>query len=96
MADGDEQRSEIRTEQESPAMLTILQSGLHPHLSCQVLNASPGGMCLQCPSKMDPGTLIQVRLKEAIFMAEVRYCIPAAQNYRIGLEITDVMPRLTG
>ena len=92
---GGERRTEVRKQSEQPeaAMVTILQAGAHPHVTCLVLNRSSGGMCLHFPTAIDRGSLIQIRLKEAIFMAEVRYCIPAIQSYQVGVVIREVMPR---
>jgi hypothetical protein len=50
-------------------------------------------MTLQAPERVDPGTLVQVRLKDTLILGEVRYCISAGAEFHIGLEIGSSFPR---
>src|SRR5271166_2139084 len=42
----------------------------------RIIDAATGGLKLQVPEFIHPGTAIQIRLKRTIALAEVRYCHP--------------------
>ena len=86
-----ERRSETRVPADDPAIVTILQSGSHPHVECRILNTSKNGVRIELAVGVDPGMLIQIRLREVITMAEVRYCIPAGSGFRVGARILSTM-----
>ena len=86
-----ERLSEPRVPTDDPAVITILHADSHPHLEGRILNTSKNGLRLSLGVPLDPGVLIQIRRKEVITMAEVRYCIPADSGFRIGARILSTM-----
>jgi hypothetical protein len=86
-----ERRSEPRVPADAPAVVTILLPGSHPHVEGRILDTSKNGVRIELAVPVDPGTLIQIRLKETIAMAEVRYCVPAGSGFRIGARIVSTM-----
>lgn len=55
-----------------------------------LLNASEDGMKLLLPQPLEPGTVIQVRSQKRFVLAEVRYCLPHADKFAVGVEVTAV------
>jgi PilZ domain len=86
-----DRRSEPRVPTDDPAVITILLPGSHTRLEGRILNTSKNGARIELPVPVDPGVLIQMRLKDVIAMAEVRYCVPAGCGYRIGARIVSTM-----
>jgi hypothetical protein len=46
---------------------------------------------LRVPAAMLPGTMVQVRFLDRIALGEIRYCIPVASEYYVGVRFQDVM-----
>jgi hypothetical protein len=47
-------------------------------------------MKLLVPQPLEPGTVIQVRSQKRFVLAEVRYCLPHAEKFAVGVEVTAV------
>ena len=88
-----ERRSETRFPADDSATVTILHGALHPHIEGHIVNTSKNGLHLTLPVPLEPGALIQVRLKDSITMAEVRYSVPADNGFHIGAKILSTMKR---
>lgn len=58
----------------------------------KVLDVSKEGFKLLVPQPLDPGSTVQIRLKTAIALAEVRYCVPCGESYHAGVLILDAFP----
>ena len=86
-----ERRSEPRVPSNDAAVVTILHPGSHPHLECRILNTSQSGLRIGLAVPIEPGMLIQIRVKQVITMAEVRYCIPAVGGFHAGAKILSTM-----
>ena len=84
-----ERRREGRFPADEVAKMKVL-SPLGENSKVRVLDISKGGLKLRVPEQLQPGTLIQVHLKSAIAMAEVRYCVAAEQAFDAGLKFLDV------
>jgi hypothetical protein len=61
-------------------------------LEIRVLETSAHGLRLRVPQFLSPGTAIQVRLKDSVTLAEVRYCRPTGAEFYVGVWIQDVFP----
>ena len=61
-------------------------------LDARVVDSSKGGLGLRTRVAVDPGTIVQIRLKRQIALAEVRYCLPSGSGFQVGVEIHDVFP----
>ncbi len=47
-------------------------------------------MKLLVSQRMEPGTVIQIRSQKRFVLAEVRYCLPHADKFAIGVEVNAV------
>lgn len=72
------------------ATLTRLNPLLPERLEVHVLNLSAGGLKLHTPARLDPGTVVQLRLRLGLLTAEVRYCLPAGAEFHVGVSLSDV------
>jgi hypothetical protein len=61
-----------------------------------VLEVSKGGMKLRVPEALEPGTVVQIRLKDAFALAEVRYCIKVGTELHVGVRLQEFLPKPDG
>ena len=83
-------RSETRFPTDERAKMKVLRPLGDTGSEVRVLDISKGGLKLEVSALLHPGMLVQVRMKSAIALAEVRYCIPAAMGFHAGLRLQDV------
>ncbi len=59
-----------------------------------VLDVSKNGLRLEVPERLEPGTVVQIRLVKScsIITAEVRHCMSVGDGFQVGVEIQDVFP----
>ena len=62
----------------------------------RVLDVSEGGVKVRVAEALKPGTVIQVRLKGAIALAEVRYCRKVGTEFHVGVQLQDVFSKRDG
>jgi hypothetical protein len=53
----------------------------------KILNASKNGFGLLSPKAIFPGTIVQLRIKDTVELANVRYCSASIDGFRIGLRL---------
>ena len=85
-----ERRRHARIPLHERAVLTRLNPLLAGRFPVHILNISIGGLKVHVPEALEPGTIVQLRLRAAVLTAEVRYCIPAGSHFHAGLRTTDV------
>lgn len=83
-------RIEARFSTDERAKMRVLRPLGPPGSEVRVLDISRGGLKLLVQEILQPGMLVQVRLKNAIALAEVRYCVPAHSGYYAGVKLQDV------
>jgi hypothetical protein len=88
----EDRRRDRRTPVDTPASMRILNPLSGARIDIHVLDVSDHGLKLSVPHFLSPGTGIQVRLKNTIAMAEVRYCRPMGAEFHVGVWIQDVFP----
>ena len=86
-----DRRKEIRVPMDAPVWLRILGEP-SPVIEGRIANVSKRGMKLLLPQALSPGVTLQLRIGGKSIMAEVRYCLPRAGEFHIGVEIQDVFP----
>lgn len=59
--------------------------------SGQVLDISKGGLKLRLDDPLDPGSLVQVELRNAMATAEIRYCEAALAGFHVGVRLDQVV-----
>lgn len=85
-----EHRRSRRIPTDDPAVAKIIESDREISLDVRVLDVSAGGLCLHMPRPVRPGAVIQIYLANTIALGEVRYCIEAAEGFRLGVQVRDV------
>ncbi|MGD1091487.1 MAG: PilZ domain-containing protein [Bryobacteraceae bacterium] len=91
--DGEERRSELRIPLNVSASLKAINPLAAGRSEIRIIDMAAGGLKLQVPEFIHPGTAIQIRLKRTIALAEVRYCHPAGAEFHVGVHLQDVFPR---
>jgi hypothetical protein len=86
-AASEEWQHDLRVVTNDPASMKILNPFSPVRLDAQVLDVSPDGLKLSAHVSVKPGTLVQIRVKNQIALAEVRYCRHAGTDFDVGVEI---------
>ncbi len=89
-----ERRKEYRLTVDEPASMRQLSPLLAVRWEVRILDVSKNGMRIEVPERLDPGTVVQIRLLKSstIITAEVRHCQSMGDGYQVGVEIQDVFP----
>lgn len=58
----------------------------------QMMDISRNGLKVRTSQFVGRGTIVQVRVKKAIVLGEVRYCVAAGTEFDTGIQIQDVIP----
>jgi hypothetical protein len=56
----------------------------------QILDMSRGGMKLSVPEALEPGTVVQIRSRNTLTFAKVRYCVEAGAEFHVGVQLQNV------
>ncbi len=89
---GPEQRKSPRLETDDPAVLTVMKPERMSRMRIRILDASREGLKLLVPFELATGTFVQVHMRDLFILAEVRYSIPAGDEFHAGVLIHDVFP----
>ncbi len=82
------QRSEPRFETTDEAILQELNPLSFERRRVKLLNVSQNGIGLSSPGPVLPGTIVQIRIGEAVELGEVRYCEGRnGEGYRVGIRL---------
>lgn len=87
---GAERRTEGRFPTDDAARMRVLQPVPGSATDVRVLDISRGGFKLHIPEMLPPGTIVQVQVKSAIVLAEIRYCVRASDGFFAGVRFQDV------
>jgi hypothetical protein len=85
-----ERRLNPRIPLHEPASMTRLNPLMTERWPIHLLDVSKGGLRLHVPNLLEPGTIVQIRLRAALVTAEVRYCIGAGVEFQAGVRTLDV------
>ncbi len=80
------ERRALRRAVDYPAQMRILRPFSPLPLGVRILDVSKGGLKVRASQALDPGALVQINLKHMVLVAEVRYCIPAGDQFHVGVE----------
>ncbi len=93
---GDYGGREKRREHRIPAADTGQMQTFSPFslaaIQVQVIDISRNGLKVRTPQLVHRGTIVQVRVKGATILGEVRYCVAAGTEFDAGIQIQDVVP----
>ena len=85
-----ERRREVRSRVDAPATRQKLDPGSPDRSDIRVLDVSKSGLRLGVPELIEPGTMVQIRLKNTVALGEVRYCCPVGDRFHVGVQFTNV------
>jgi hypothetical protein len=91
-----EHRKSRRIATDDPVIVKIIEHEREVSTTARVLDASAGGFCVRVPGPVCPGARIEIHLEGTIALGEVRYCVEAGGSYRLGVQISDVLPNRSG
>jgi hypothetical protein len=74
------------------ATMTHLNPPVPERSDVHILDMSAGGLKLHASMCVDPGTIVQIRLRASLVTGEVRYCLPVGSEFHVGVQLTDVFP----
>ena len=75
-----------------PASLKQLLPTASGRSEVRVLDISKDGLKLEVSERIDPGTLVQIRLAELIITGKIRYWVSVSDKFHLGVQIQDVFP----
>lgn len=59
----------------------------------QIMDVSRNGLKVRTPQFVARAAMVQVVIEEAVILGEVRYCIPSAGQFDMGIQILDLVPK---
>ena len=80
-------RSEPRFDTEGEGTLQELHPLSLERHRVRIVNVSKNGLGLVSLKAVLPGTIVQLRIKDVVELANVRYCSASDEGYRIGLRL---------
>jgi PilZ domain-containing protein len=86
-----ERRAGARFRAADAAIMKVLQPLGAKAAEVQVLDVSQDGLQLRVPAHLQPGSIVQIDLKNTVALAEVRYCVPSEPGFHAGVQLQDVV-----
>jgi hypothetical protein len=91
---GTEKRREHRIPADDPGQMQVFSPFSLEKIRVQITDISRNGLKVRMPRFVQRASIVQVHVKEAIILGEVRYCIEAGAEFDAGIQIQDVVARL--
>jgi hypothetical protein len=91
---GTEKRREFRIPTDDPGQMQTFTPFSPLKIRVQITNISRNGLKVRTPQYVQRATIVQVCVKEAIILGEVRYCVEAGAEFDAGIQIQDVVARI--
>ena len=85
--DTTQKRSEPRFDTDGEGTLQEIHPLLMERRKVRIVNVSKNGLGLVSPKAILPGTIVQLRIKDIVELANVRYCSASAEGFRVGLRL---------
>ena len=89
---GEERRREHRIPADDPAGMISLSPYSNVRSEIRILDVSRSGLKLRVSKHVGTGSIVQIRVRNAILLAEVRYCVAVGDEIHAGVRIQDVVP----
>jgi|SRR5579871_180075 len=90
--EGVEKRCEDRIPSDDSGQMLLVSPFSPVKIRIQITDVSRNGLKVRTSKFVDRGTIVQVRVKAAIILGEVRYCVAAGPEFDAGIHIQDVIP----
>lgn len=86
-----ERRSAVRTKAQGRARIKGLDplTSIGPSADAQILDTSSKGLKLRAPRRFLPGSIVQIRSHDGVFLGKVKYCNPAGAEFDIGVYLNE-------
>jgi hypothetical protein len=91
--EGIEKRREHRIPTDYPGQLQTFSPFSPTKIRVQMTDVSRNGLRVRTPQFVARGAIVQVLIKEAIILGEVRYCVPSEGEFDMGIKIVDLIPK---
>jgi hypothetical protein len=91
--EGTEKRREHRIPSDNPAQLQAFSPFSPTKIRVQMMDVSRNGLKVHTPQFVGRGAIVRVLIKEAVILGEVRYCVPAGDEFDAGIQILDLIPK---
>jgi hypothetical protein len=91
--EGFEKRREPRVPFDSYGQMQAFSPFSPAKFRVQMMDVSRNGLKVRTPQFVARGAMVQVVIENAIILGEVRYCIPSAGEFGVGIQIVDLVPR---
>jgi hypothetical protein len=92
--EGTEKRREHRIPTDNhPGQIQAFSPFSPTKIRVQIMDVSRNGLKVRTPQFVGRGAIVQVLIKEAIILGEVRYCVPAGAEFDAGIQILDLIPK---
>ena len=85
--DSTQKRSEPRFDTKGEGTLQEIHPLSFARYNVKIVNVSKNGLGLVSPKAILPGTIVQLRIKDIVELANVRYCSASEEGFRIGLRL---------
>ena len=89
-----ERRRHPRVSADDPASVKLLNPPWSGPLEARVLDISREGLKLRVAEFLNPGSLVQIRLKGTVAFGEIRHCRPVDTFFDVGVWLRDVFPNV--
>jgi PilZ domain len=87
-----EQRRHHRFPTDDLAMMRLMSPADLEPVEVRIVDASRDGFKLALKSPLDPGSIVQVRMRSALAVGEVRYCRTLGSEFHAGVQVRDILP----
>jgi PilZ domain len=87
-----EQRKHHRFPTDDPATMRLIYPADREPVEVRIVDASREGFKLALKSPLDPGSVVQVRMKSALAVGEVRYCHTRGSEFHAGVQVRFILP----
>ena len=91
--EGTEKRREHRIPSDESSQMQTFSPFSPAKIRVQIIDVSQHGLKVHTPHFVGRGTIVQVRVKEALVLGEVRYCVAAGAEFEAGIQIQDVIQK---
>jgi anti-sigma factor RsiW len=82
-----QKRAEPRFRTEGEGTLQELHPLSMARQKIKIVNVSKNGLGILSPKAIYPGTIVQLRIKDTVELANVRYCFASVDGFRVGLQL---------
>jgi hypothetical protein len=86
-----ERRTRARFPTDDAARMEVVQPLGAKAAEVRILDVSKDGLKLRVPDSLRPGSIVQIYLKSALVVAEVRYCVQADLGFYAGVQLQSVV-----